>query len=161
MKKIILATAFGLALTIIAASAARAATDPPKAWQDVRALVVRFNDAQNSHNLDVVGALMLNSPDFVWSAGNVVELGRGAAINKLAQVYQGEWRVLPDYGALDIQMVSPTEASVTVPTEFKSAPLGQDLVTTESVVRERAVLTPEGWRLARIATDPAPAAYLF
>jgi hypothetical protein len=49
---------------------------------------------------------------------------------------------------------------VTIPTEFKSAPPGQDVVTTESVVHERAVLTPEGWRLARIVTDPPPAAFL-
>jgi hypothetical protein len=160
MKKIILATAFSLALTLAAASAARASDGPPKAWQDVRALVVRFNDAQNAHNLDVVGALMLNSPDFVWEAGNVVELGHDAAVNKLAQIYQGDWRVLPDYGALSIELVTPTQADVTMPTEFKSAPAGQDVVTTESVVRERAVLTPQGWRLVRIATDPPPAAFL-
>jgi len=161
MKKIILATAFGLALALAAASAVRADADPPKAWQDVRALVVRFNDAQNAHNLEVVGALMLNSPDFAWEAGHVVELGHDAALNKLAQIYQGDWRVLPDYGALAIQLTSPTEAEVTVPTEFKSAAPGQDVVTTESIVRERAVLTPQGWRLALIATDPPPAAFLF
>ena len=161
MKKIILATAIGLALTLVTASATRADTDPPKAWQDVRALVVRFNDAQNAHNLDVVDALMLNSPDFVWSAGNILELGHDAALGKLAQVYQGDWRVLPDYGALSIQLVSPSEAYITAPTEFKTALPGQDVMTTESVVRERAVLTPAGWRLARIATDPPPAALLY
>jgi hypothetical protein len=160
MKKIVFAAAFGLALIVGAAGVARADTDPPKAWQDVRALVVRFNDAQNAHNLDVVGALMLNSPEFVWSAGNDVELGRDAALNKLARIYQGDWRVLPDYGNLSIQLVSPTEAYVTAPTEFKFAPPGQDVVTTQSVVRERVVLTPQGWRLARIATDPPPAAFL-
>jgi len=161
MKKIILASVFGLAALIATASATRADTDPPKAWQDVRALVVRFNDAQNAHNLDVVSALLLNSPSFVWEAGPVIEAGHDATIEKLAQVYRGDWRVLPDYGSLNIQLLGPNVAEIAVQTEFKTAPPGGDVVNTESLVRERAVRTPEGWRLASVAVDPAPAAMLF
>ncbi|MBV8222409.1 MAG: hypothetical protein JO293_03545 [Candidatus Eremiobacteraeota bacterium] len=157
MQKIII-TALSLTILAIMAADARAASDPPKAWQDVRALVVRFNDAQNVHNIDVSGALLLNSPEVSLTAGPVLAVGHDAAVNALVRAYAGDWRVLPDYGRLSIQLTSPTQADVSVPVEFKTAAPGQDITTTESMVRERAVLTPDGWRLASIAIDPAPAA---
>ena len=151
-------TAAMICFTFAGAMSQARAADPPKAWQDVRALVVRFNDAQNVHNIDVVGALLLDSPNTWFAAGQAVQVGHDAAVRKLAQAFEGDWRVLPDYSQLSIQLTSPTQADVTVPTEFKSAVPGSDVVTTESMVRERAVLTQDGWRLASVTIDPAPAA---
>lgn len=161
MRKTSIAVALGLALALGAIAAARADTDPPKDWQDVRALVVRFNDAQNAHNIDVISVLLLNSPTFVWTTGSGAQLGHDDAVNRLASLYQNTgntFSVLPDYGSLTIQLVSPAEAAISFQTQFKTSPPGQDTQTTTSVVRERAVKTPQGWRLASVDTTPSPTA---
>jgi hypothetical protein len=161
MKKIAYACLASLALVMGAAGVAKADTDPPKAWQDVRALVVRFNDAQNAHNLDVIGALMLDSPDFIWSAGPYTARGRDAAVGRLAAMYQtATWSVLPDYGSLNIALIGSDQADVTLPAQFKAEVPGQDTITTLSLVHERAVKTPQGWRIASVAMQPAPMASL-
>jgi len=158
MKKIAFASFMGLALAMSMVSMARADADPPKAWQDVRALVVRFNDAQNAHNLDVIGALLVNSPDFVWAVGPTVQHGRDAALGQLAAMYQAaNWSVLPDYGALNIQLLGDDQADVTLPTQFKATTPLQD-TTMQAVVHERAIKTSEGWRLSAVAVQPQPAA---
>ena len=145
-----------LALGTAAASTARADADPPKAWQDVRALVVRFNDAQNSQNSGVLSALLLDSPDLNWSSGIVSARGHEAVVAQLPFLYGGTMTVLPDYGALTIDLLSPIAADVTMPTLFRSESLLSDTVLTTSVVREHAVKTADGWRLSSIDTQPAP-----
>lgn len=158
MKKIAFASFMTLALATSMVSMARSDTDPPKAWQDVRALVVRFNDAQNAHNLDVIGALMMNSPDFVWAVGSTVQHGRDAALGQLAAMYQqANWSVLPDYGALNIQLLGDDQADVTLPAQFKTTTPLQD-TTIQAVLHERAIKTPEGWRLASVAVQLEPVA---
>ncbi|HXQ23851.1 MAG TPA: hypothetical protein VN812_19380 [Candidatus Acidoferrales bacterium] len=155
MKKIALAVFACLALAPAWDQPARAQADPPKAWQDVRALVVRFNDAQNSHDLDVIGALLLDSPAFTWADGPVTLQGHDAAVSRLAAMYQsGSWSVLPDYGSLNIRLVGPDAADVTLPAQFKEDIPNQDTFVTSSVVYERAVRTPEGWRLSSVTMQP-------
>lgn len=158
MKKMAYASLVGLALVLAVLNVARADTDPPKAWQEVRALVVRFNDAQNAHNPDVVGALLLNSPDFALSVGPDQIRGHDAAVSRLGALYQNlSLSVLPDYGALDIQLAGSNEANVTMPTQFRTSVPGGDTVMTQSVVHERVVKTQQGWRIASMTADPAPA----
>lgn len=161
MKKIAYVSLVGLALALAVLNVARADTDPPKAWQEVRALVVRFNDAQNAHNLDVVGALLLNSPDFVLSLGPDQIRGHDAAVSRLTSLYQNlSLNVLPDYSALNIQLAGSNQANVTMPTQFKTSLPGGDTVMTQSVMHLRAIKTPEGWRFASMTADTAPAATL-
>jgi hypothetical protein len=155
MKKIAFAIFACVALALGLNQPARAQPDPPKAWQDVRALVVRFNDAQNAHDLDVIGALLLDSPSFTWADGSETLQGHDAAVNRLAAMYQsGAWSVLPDYGSLNIRLVSPDAADVTLPAQFKEDIPNQDTLVTSSVVYERAVRTPEGWRLSSVNVQP-------
>src|SRR5271166_2266834 len=156
MRKIACAGIVSLVLALAMASAARAAADPPKAWQDVRALVVRFNDAENSQNSGVLSALLLDSPSLSWSNGVNTALGHDAVIAQLPFLYGSMMSILPDYSALTIDVLSPTEADVTMPTQFRSESLMSDAVMTSSLVRGGAVKTPDGWRLSSIDTQPAP-----
>jgi hypothetical protein len=156
LRKFIYAACVALALSTAAASMARAAGDPPKAWQDVRALVVRFNDAENSQNSGVLSALLLDSPDLNWSSGLASARGHEAVVAQLPFLYGGTMTVLPDYGALTIDLLSPIAADVTMPTQFRSESLLSDAVMTTTVVREHAVKTADGWRLSSIDTQPAP-----
>jgi hypothetical protein len=156
LRKIVLAGVTSLALALALSSAARAAGDPPKAWQDVRALVVRFNDAENSQNSGVLSALLLDSPNLSWSNGVTTALGHDAVVAQLPFLYGSMMSILPDYSALTIDLVSPTEADVTMPTQFRSEGLMTGALMTSSVVRERAVNTPDGWRFTSIDTQPAP-----
>ncbi len=145
-----------LSLATAAASVARADADPPKAWQDVRALVVRFNDAENSQNTGVLSALLLDSPDLSWSSGLATERGHLAVSALLPDLYGSTMTVLPDYGNLTINLLSSTEADVMMPTQFRSESLQSDPMMTSSMVREHAVKTADGWRLVSIDTQPAP-----
>jgi hypothetical protein len=154
--KIAYVAIIALALAMAAASAARAAADPPKAWQDVRALVVRFNDAENSNNSGVLSALLLDSPDLMWSNGVATARGHEAVVAQLPFLYGSTMRILPDYSELTIDLLSPTEADVRMPTQFRSDGLLSDAVLTSTVIRERAVKTQDGWRLSSIDTQPAP-----
>ncbi|HEV2878474.1 MAG TPA: hypothetical protein VGW96_02735 [Candidatus Eremiobacteraceae bacterium] len=156
LRKFAYAAILTVALASSAASIARADADPPKAWQDVRALVVRFNDAQNSQNSGVLSALLLDSPDLNWSSGVSSARGHEAVVAQLPFLYGGTMTVLPDYGALTIDLLSPTAADVTMPTQFRSESLLSDAVMTTTVVREHAVKTADGWRLSSIDTQPAP-----
>jgi hypothetical protein len=156
LRKFVHAACITVALMTAAASVARAGADPPKAWQDVRALVVRFNDAENSQNSGVLSALLLDSPDLNWSSGISNARGHEAVVAQLPFLYGGTMTVLPDYGALTIDLLSPIAADVTMPTLFRSESLLSDAVMTTTVVREHAVKTADGWRLSSVDTQPAP-----
>jgi hypothetical protein len=156
IRKIAYVAIISLALVTAAASTARADADPPKAWQDVRALVVRFNDAENSQNSGVLSALLLDSSDLSWSNGGATQRGHDAVVAQLPFLYGSAMSILPDYSALTINLLSPTEADVTMPTQFRSESLQSGAVMTSSVVRMHAVKTSNGWRLASIDTEPAP-----
>ncbi|MBV8171839.1 MAG: nuclear transport factor 2 family protein [Candidatus Eremiobacteraeota bacterium] len=150
MKKIACAALAGLALAASIPSIGHAANDPSKSWQDVRALVVRFNDAQNAHNLDVIGALMTDSPNFQWSFGQYQQRGKDAALAQLAGMYQrADWSVLPDYGNMDIRMTGPSSANIDMPVQYKASTAAQDTTLT-AMVHEEAVRTSAGWRLSGV-----------
>ena len=158
MKKIVFAMLAGLVLAASVPAIARAANDPSKGWQDVRALVVRFNDAQNAHNLDVIGALMTDSPRFEWSFGQYQQHGRDAALAQLAGMYQrADWSILPDYGNLDIHMTGSSSADITMPVQYKASTPAQDATLT-ALVHEQAVKTPDGWRLSGLQVQPVESA---
>jgi SnoaL-like domain len=149
------AGAAALAGAGLAPSLARAA-DPSKSWQQVRALVARFVDAQNAHNLDVTSALLWDSPDFEMQIPDSTVRGHAAAVDRFTALYQGMWRLSPDYGSLDIQIVDPDHAVVTVPVEYKTGETNGDPVTTQSVLAARVVYTAVGWRIASLAPNPPP-----
>jgi hypothetical protein len=158
MKKVVFVMLAGLALATSIPAVTRATNDPPKGWQDVRALVVRFNDAQNAHNLDVIGALMTDSPRFEWSFGQYQQHGRDAALAQLAGMYQrADWSILPDYGNLDIHMTGSSSADITMPVQYKASTPAQDATLT-ALVHEQAVKTPDGWRLSSLQVQPVESA---
>ena len=158
MKKISIVVALGLVLFAAGTAIARPDSDPPKAWQDVRALVVRFNDAQNAHNLDVASALLLDSPYLRWTEGSFTLLGHDAAVGRLAQLYAGVFDVMPDYGQMNIVLVGSDEAQVAVPIRYGSGLPGSSPTTVQSFLTARAVRTPVGWRLAEVRHEPTPIA---
>lgn len=160
MKRISIAAVLGLALFAAGTAIARPDTDPPKAWQDVRALVVRFNDAQNAHNLDVAGALLLDSPYLQWTEGSITLRGHDAALRRLAQLYASIFDVMPDYGQMTIDMLGSDEARVAVPVRYGTGVPGSGPTTVASFMTARAVRTPSGWRLAEVSHEPVPIAAL-
>lgn len=135
---------------------ARADADPPKSWQEVRALIARFMDAQNAHNLDVTGALLWNSPDFQMQAPDALIRGHDEAVTRFNALYQGMWRLSPDYSGLDIKITSPGRAQFTVPVEYKTGEANGDPITTQSILQASAIRTGDGWRIASIMPQPPP-----
>jgi hypothetical protein len=56
---------------------------------EVKALLAKFVEAQNAHDLKAVGELLQDSPQFLWITRGMPIWGRDAALKRFEALYQG------------------------------------------------------------------------
>jgi ketosteroid isomerase-like protein len=135
------------AIIVIPACVALLATSPvcasPK--DEIKATFGKFVAAQNAHDLKAVGALLSNSPDFLWITPDNIARGRDAAIKRFGELFQSNWRVDPDWSTFQILMLDAStgeifvRVSTTIGASAQSARMNQVLVNTA-----------RGWRVFSI-----------
>jgi ketosteroid isomerase-like protein len=118
---------------------------------EIRGAFSRFVAAQNAHDVKAVGNLLDGSPEFLWIApGNVVR-GRDAALARFRELFQGAWRIDPDWPTFRIVMLDVSTAEIFV--HVSSIDGG-----TPRAVRMNQILvnTAQGWRVLAIVEADLP-----
>jgi len=134
---------------VLALARPAAATESETA---VRALYDAFAAAQNAHDLDRVGALLLDSPRFLWVSDGMSVWGRQAVLERMAAFQEAEvWRVEPDLDRAVAVEVGPGTAYLHLPLALvigdRAGP-----VTHRFLVSMLGVRTLAGWRIAALFT---------
>jgi len=124
--------------------------------EDVKATFERFVAAQNAHDLSAVRDLLLDSPDFLWITRGTPIWGRDAALKRFAGLYQGTWKLSPDFPNLKVVALTDTSAQLFVPIMFNIGPQGQPAPDTPVLMNQILVKTAAGWRIASILPIPLP-----
>jgi uncharacterized protein (TIGR02246 family) len=124
---------------------------------EVRAVFDQFVKAQNSHDLQAVSELLLDSPNFLWVTRGAPVWGRDAALKRFEMLYQGTWKLSPDMPNLKAVLVNDTTAQVHVPITFNIGAPGQPAPDAPFLMNQTLVRTAAGWRIANVLPIPLPA----
>ena len=133
------------------AGATWAATD-----DEVRATFERFVQVQNAHDAKALEGLLADSPRFLWITRGTVVWGREAALQRFSKLYEGTWRLDPEYGSLQVLPVSDTVAQLHVPVQFTTGAAGQPAQVTRIFLNQVLVKSTGTWRVISIFPVPAP-----
>jgi hypothetical protein len=117
---------------------------------EIQAVFSRFISAQNARDRTAVGAVLLDSPDFVWAQyrGNSV-FGFSQALDAFEQAWSGAWRLDPQSRELRIGSLAPNTAILVTPLL-----LTEGLTTVPVRWGGVFVRTKSGWRIASIFITP-------
>jgi uncharacterized protein (TIGR02246 family) len=140
-----------LTLILLFVGTARAGTE-----DEVTALFAKFVAAQNAHDVNAVGELLLESPEFLWITRGMPIWGRDAAVKRFAALYQGTWSLDPKMDEFNVIELQPAVAHVYVPITFMIAPAGQTAQPTRFLMNLVLVKTTDGWKVSSILPIPAP-----
>jgi uncharacterized protein (TIGR02246 family) len=123
---------------------------------EVRALFTKFVAAQNAHDLKAVGALLQDSPQFLWITRGAPIWGRDAALKRFEALYQGTWSLDPKIDELKVIELQPGVAELYVPITFMISPAGQAAQPMRFLMNQVVVKTADGWKVSSILPIPAP-----
>jgi ketosteroid isomerase-like protein len=151
MKRKLVAAVLLAALTISGATQVRAAAE-----DEVKALFRQFIDAQNAHDLNAVGDILQDSPQFLWITRNAPVWGRDAALKQFDAFYQGTWLLEPQLDQVKVSELSPGVAQLFVPAVFTIAPASQPVQPRRFLLTQTYAKTPHGWKLASIIPIAVP-----
>src|SRR5260370_14620677 len=104
-----------------------AASGPVRAGMEdeVKVLFGKFITAQNAHDLNAVGEILLDSSQFFWITRNTPIWGRDVALKRFEENYQGTWLLEPKFDEVRVTELSPGAAQLFVSAAFTIAPKGQ------------------------------------
>jgi uncharacterized protein (TIGR02246 family) len=122
---------------------------------EVRALFTKFVAAQNAHDLKAVGALLQDSPQFLWITRGAPIWGRDAALKRFEALYQGTWSLDPKIDELRVIELQPGVAELYVPITFMISPAGQAAQPMRFLMNQVVVKTADGWKVSSILPIPA------
>jgi len=122
-----------LILACLALLAAPFAAASPE--DEVRQTFERFVAAQNAHDVQAVGTLLLDSSNFLWITRGTPVWGRDAALKRFGE----------------------SAAQVFAPIVFTIGAPGQAPQTTRFLMNQLLVKTSGGWKIANLLPIPAPA----
>ena len=135
------------------AAAALLAMNPACATprDQIRKAFGKFITAQNAHDLKVVDEFLLVSPDFLWIAPGQIVWGRDSALIRFGELFQGKWRVDPDWSTFQVIMLDVSTAEVFVRVKITNRAPPQTTLMNQILVN-----TPRGWRVSSIVVGGNP-----
>jgi hypothetical protein len=117
---------------------------------EVQAVFGRFVSAQNAHDRSGVGAVLLDSPDFLWALPRGSSIwGSRAALDAFEQSWTGTSRLDPQLDALRVGTLGAGTAVLVVPVLIAQGPTTVPVRWTGIFVK-----TNSGWRIASIVVTP-------
>jgi hypothetical protein len=131
---------------------------------ELRDLYKKLIDAENLHDLGSVKSMLLASPDSLFiSRIEPVENGEWGGywgttsiMSHFAALYNGTFRIDPNYAEQKVVGLSPDVAETYVPVIITSGYGGQAPVGRRFLMILDWVRTPDGWRVATDIPMPVP-----
>jgi SnoaL-like domain len=141
------------AIFITIAIAGVLATDPVHAApkDDIGDTFARFLAAQNDHDLDAVEELLSDSREFIWIAPGSTVRGRDAALSRFRELFQGTWRIDPNWLTFQILMLDAWTAEI-----FVRISITSDAPPRAELMNQILVNTENGWRVLCILASELP-----
>lgn len=136
------------------------------AVKDLTALYRRLIDAENRHDLGAVKSLLWSSPStlFVAKTATAAEgnwagfWGADVVMQHFHDLYQGPFRIDPDYSKEKVVGLTADVAETYVPVKITVAYAGQTPVPKPFLMILEWVKTPGGWKMATDIALPIPPA---
>lgn len=130
----------------------------------LRTLYRQLIDAENRHDLAAVRQLAWVSPNMLFVAktatpaeGNWAGFwGTDVVLQHLHDIYQGPFRIDPDYAGEKVVGLTPDVAETYAPVRITVAYAGQTPVPKPFLMILEWVRTQEGWRMATDIALPIP-----
>ena len=112
---------------------------------EIRAAFTKFVAAQNAHDLNAVGELLSDSPDFLWIAPGHIVRGRDAALHRFRELFQSAWHVDPDWSTFQVMMLDVSTAEIFVRVSTASGAPARSARMNQILVH-----AARGWRVLSI-----------
>jgi hypothetical protein len=164
---VITATAIAVSSPALPASGEQAFRPPlnEATLSELRDLYKKLIDAENLHDLGAVRSMLLASPDSLFiSRVEPVEKGdwggywgTTSIMSHFAALYNGTFRIDPNYSEQKVVGLSPDVAETYVPVIITSGYGGQAPVGRRFLMILDWVRTTDGWRVATDIPMPIPA----
>lgn len=122
--------------------------------QDIRTAILSFGEAMSDGDLEKVGAMYADAPDFFWmESGKLRYQSKDEALASLDALAESGLSLDVEYTDIQITELGPKSAIVSVvfETEF-SHPSGRK-IQYDGVQTTGMVLTEEGWKIASGHTE--------
>jgi ketosteroid isomerase-like protein len=120
---------------------------------EARAIYRQFAVAQNMRDLEMVGALLLDSPNFLWVSDGKSIWGHDAALKRMALFQEARiWHVEPELDKSVAVEIGADTAFLHLPLELTLAFSAAEPERLRFLVSVLCVRTPEGWRIAALFT---------
>jgi ketosteroid isomerase-like protein len=120
--------------------------------EEIRATYEAFAAAQNAHDLKRVGALLLDSPRFLWVSDGMSVWGREATLARMSSFQEAAiWRAEPDLAKAVAVALDERSGFLHLPLQLViGASVNPDRL--RFLVSVLCVKTPAGWRIAALFT---------
>jgi ketosteroid isomerase-like protein len=140
------------ALTVVGISLASTGARADEA--DIRATYKDFAAAQNARDLHKIGALLLDSPRFLWVSDGQSVWGREATLARMASFQEAPvWRVEPDLAKAVAVEVDANAGYLHLPLQLVIG-ASENPDRLHFLVSVLCVRTSQGWRIAALFTTP-------
>ena len=147
---------------------AAAPDHPPQAQTpaELKRLYRQLIDAEDAHDLPAVRAMLLDSPSLLFIS-RVEPVGKGdwggywgidSVMQHFADLYQGYFRLDPDYAQEKEVLLTPDVAETYAPVTLTSSYGGQAKNGRPFIMVIEWVRTPAGWKVATDIPMPIPPA---
>ena len=94
---------------------------------EVKALFAKCIAAQNAHDINAVGDILQDSPQFLWITRGVALWGARRRVETIwRKLSGGTWRLEPKFDEVQVTEIAPGVVRVFAPSVFTIAPAGQD-----------------------------------
>ena len=141
-----------LASLFLVAGSAAASTEA-----EVRSTFEKFVQVQNAHDAKALETMLVDSPQFLWITRGMTIWGREAALQRFSKLYEGTWKLEPDFGALRVIPLGQDVAALHVPVVFTTGAAGPPPQTVRIFLNQVMVKSGGAWRVMSIFPVPAPA----
>ena len=126
---------------------------------EIHNLFLRQAAGETAHDIEVIDTVLARAtpgqPDPVTFVARAYRFwGREAVIDHFRAVFDGTWRFEPDPSAIRITPLGRDSAHIYALTRITAGASGRDAVTSEFLVNEVAIRTPDGWRISTIVPVP-------
>ncbi|MDB5881186.1 MAG: hypothetical protein JWP43_1064 [Ramlibacter sp.] len=141
----------------VAAACSFANTAGAATEDEVRSAFEKFVQVQNAHDAKGLESLLADSGQVLWITRGTAIWGREAVLQRFSQLYQGTWKLEPEWSAFRVVPLGADTAQLVVPVQFTTGASGQTPSVARMFLNQTLMKTSSGWRVVSILPIAAAA----